>query len=205
MPVTYPATMPTTGVTSVSWTNSTASLISRSPFTFQGQAQNWGGQIRFASVTVEDLNRDSAEEWIGFLDSLNGTTGTFLFGDPNANTTLGSGGGSPVANGANQSGDSLAIRGAPNSVSNWLRRGDWIQIGTTTRARLYKVTQNVNTSSTGTATIPVWPNLRMNTIDDEVIYRTYPKGLFRRSNPTYDYTESNDCKYSISFTCEEVI
>ena len=110
MPVSYPASVPTSGVTSLNWTNMTSSLVSRSPFTFQGQAQSWGGSIRMASVTVDNLNREQAEDWIGFLDSLNGTIGTFLFGDPMAALPMGVGGiaNNPRVAGANQTGDVLS-------------------------------------------------------------------------------------------------
>ena len=104
MPVSYPAQVPTSGITSISWTNATASLISRSPFTFQGQSQSYPGAIRYASISVENLDREDAEDWVGSLDSLQGTKGTFLFGDPMAKTPMGVGGGNPVVNGANQTG-----------------------------------------------------------------------------------------------------
>ena len=53
MPVSYTAQVPTSGITSLSWTNVTTSLISRSPFTFQGQSQNY----LVAIVTGKQIGR----------------------------------------------------------------------------------------------------------------------------------------------------
>ena len=50
MAVSYPANMPTSGVTSIEWTNTTSSLISRSPFSLKGQAQSWGGAVRLPQL-----------------------------------------------------------------------------------------------------------------------------------------------------------
>lgn len=205
MPVSYPTTLPTSGVTSISWSNMTSSLVSRSPFTYQGQAQSWGGAIRIATVTVENLNREQAEDWIGFLDSLRGTLGTFLFGDPMAALPLGQGGiaNNPRVAGANQTGDTLNVKGTASNTVGWLKRGDWVQIGSGVDARLYKVVQDVNTSS-NTATLTLWPNLRTNYPDNTPIILRNPVGLFRRSDGVFSY-EQIGCNYSLSFNIEEIV
>lgn len=205
MPVPYPAAMPTSGITTLNWTNSTASLISRSPFTFQGQAQAYPGAIRSAQVSVDNLNRDEVEDWVGFLDSLYGTIGTFLFGDPAAITPMGVGGGSPVVQNVGAT-DAISVATSYTSgVTRWLMRGDWVQIGTGLNSRLYKVSTQVNLNSSGVGTIIFWPSFRRRPVAGESVFINNPKGLFRRSNGSYTYTESNDCKYSLSFDCEEVI
>lgn len=209
MPVSYPASMPTSGITSLSWTNATSSTITKSPFSFQGQAQSYGGAIRYASITVENLNRGQAEDWVAFLDSLNGTMGTFLFGDPMATVPMGVGGGSPTVRSINNATrDSITVTTSLTSnTNNWLRRGDWIQIGTGLDARLYKVLNQVNiTGSTGASNvINLWPSYRRTPVVGEAVGITNPRGLFRRSSGTYSYTEDNGCKYGLSFDCEEVI
>lgn len=209
MPVSYPASMPTSGLTSLSWTNATSSTITKSPFSFQSQAQSYGGAIRYASITVENLNRGQAEDWVAFLDSLNGTMGTFLFGDPMATVPMGVGGGSPTVRSINNATrDSITVTTSLTSnTNNWLRRGDWIQIGTGLDARLYKVLNQVNiTGSTGASNvINIWPSYRRTPVVGEAVIITNPRGLFRRSSGTYSYTEDNGCKYGLSFDCEEVI
>ena len=209
MPVSYPAVMPTSGVTSIQWTNTTSSLVSRSPFSLKGQAQSWSGAIRFASVTVENLNREQAEDWIGFLDSLHGTLGTFLFGDPHAVVPLGTGGGSPkVLAVSTSTRDVITINGGPTGSTRptWLKRGDWIQLGTGLNARLYKVMQDVSVNSTGVSgNIILWPKFRINPVAGDTVIINNPKGLFRRANGSYSYSEDNGCKFSLAFDIEEVI
>lgn len=207
MAVSYPATMPTSGVTSVQWTNATSSLISRSPFSFQGQAQSYGGGIRYASITVEDLNREQAQDWLGFLDSLNGTLGTFLFGDPMAATPQGSGGGGPTVSAVNgTTRDTLTVSTNLTTTTNgWLRRGDWIQLGQGLDARLYKVCNNVSINSSGQSNnINVWPKFRNIPTAGDAVTILNPKGLFRRTSGSYSYSQVA-CNYSLSFDCEEVI
>ena len=207
MAVTYPANMPTSGVTSIEWTNTTSSLISRSPFSLKGQAQSWGGAIRFASITVENLNRAQAQDWLGFLDSLNGTIGTFLFGDPMAATPQGSGGGGPTVRAVNSATrDILTVdTNLTGTINNWLRRGDWIQLGQGANARLYKVCNHVaiingvNYSNN----INVWPKFRSIPQAGDPVIILNPQGLFRRSSGAYSYSQVG-CNYSLSFDCEEV-
>ena len=210
MPVSYPAQVPTSGITSLSWTNATASLISRSPFTFQGQSQNYLGAIRYASITVDGLNREDAEDWVGFLDSLHGTKGTFLFGDPMAVTPMGTARGTALVNSVGLgSRDLISAKNVPTTGSqlNFLKRGDWIQLGAGLNSRLYKVVSNVNKSNTTgvTSNIFLWPTFRITPNVDDVITFENPKGLFRRSSGTFNYSEENGCMYSLSFDCEEVI
>lgn len=212
MPVSYPASMPTSGLTSLSWTNATSSTITKSPFSFQGQAQSYGGAIRYASITVENLSREEAEDWVGFLDSLNGTMGTFLFGDPMATAPIGVGGGGSltVRSVNNTTRDMISVNTnyTGSNVVNWLKRGDWIQIGSEINSRLYKVVSpsvTVFGSNSASSNIVLWPTFRRNPIVGEAVIINSPKGLFRRSSAAYSYTEDNGCKYGLSFDCEEVI
>ena len=210
MPVSYPAQVPTSGITSISWTNATASLISRSPFTFQGQSQSYPGAIRYASISVENLNREDAEDWVGFLDSLYGTRGTFLFGDPMAKVPMGTARGTALVNAVNSATrDIITAKNVPTTGTqyNFLRRGDWIQLGEGLNSRLYKVTNNVNKNNTTgvTSNIHLWPSFRITPNTDDTIIFENPKGLFRRSTGTFNYSEENGCIYSLSFDCEEVI
>ncbi len=205
MAITYPLQIPTSGITSINWTNSVASLISRSPFTFQGQAQTYPGQIRHAQVSVENRNREDAEDWVGFLNALNGCGGTFLMGDPlGIRPRRGSTTGVTVR-GSNQSGSTLLVNTTQINEVNWASRGDWLQIGAGSSSRLYKVTMPANTDSNGYTSLEIWPSLRMTPTNGQSIVMNNPKGLFRLSSGTFDYSEQDGCKYSLSFSCEEVI
>lgn len=65
-------------------------------------------------------------------------------------------GGTPLVNGAGQTGTTLAIDGATASTTGWLLQGDLVQVGSYT----YLVTQDVTTSAGGAATLNIFPTLR---------------------------------------------
>lgn len=67
----------------------------------------------------------------------------------------GVGGGTPLVNGANQTGSALVVDGAPASATGWLRQGDLIVVAG--GSVVFDVTADVNTSSVGAATIPIHP------------------------------------------------
>ena len=64
--------------------------------------------------------------------------------------------GTPLVNGAGQTGTTLAIDGATASTTGWLLQGDLVQVGSYT----YLVTQDVTTSAGGAATLNIFPTLR---------------------------------------------
>ena len=208
MAITYPLAIPTVGVQSLTWTNANVSIVSRSPFTFQGQVQNYAGQIRFASVSISDVLRDSGEEWVGFLDALQGSRGTFLMGDPSGKTPRGTARTNVLSRTAQPAGQStLLIKGGPtdNNRSRFFEAGDWIQIGSGLNSRLYKVTRLCNLYASGEGNVEIWPALRKPTAVDDPVIVTNTVGLFRLSNGTYSYLQDNTCRYSVDFDCEEVI
>lgn len=74
---------------------------------------------------------------------------------PHLLTNFGVGGGTPLVNGAGQTGDTLVIDGAGTNVTNWLRKGDIINwVGD---QLIYDVNGDVNTDGGGNASIPIHP------------------------------------------------
>lgn len=204
MAITYPLTAPvaTEGVTSVTFYPTNATVISKSPFTYQGQVQSWGGQILSADVSIQNVMRDSGESWISFLTALKGSKGTFLLGDPMASTPMGSATANVAINTAVSSGaSSISIKNGTASKVGFLKAGDWIQINN----RLYKNLKDVTTNASGVATLDIWPDLRSAVAVDAVVTLLSPKGLFRLSSGSFEYSIDNSNKYSISFTCEEAL
>ncbi len=206
MPITYPLSLPTSlGPSQIELRGTHATVISRSPFTYQSQVQAYTGQLWSATVTIPPCPRSIAEDWITFLLSLKGSYGTFLLGDPNGKTPRGTPTGTPLVVGAGQTGSTLNIDGCTNSVTGWLKAGDYIQIGTGSSAQLYKVLTQVNTSGTGTATLDIWPNLRTSPADNAAIITSNCVGKFRLSRNTAEWNIDNRSFYGITFDCEEAL
>ena len=121
---------PAPGPRNVEWSPVSSVAAFASPFTLQQQVQAHQGQLWQAKVEWPPMNEITAAQWIAFLLKLNGKQGTFLFGDCVRKTPYGSAGGTPIVDGAGQTGQSLLTRGWPASTAGNLRAGiDWIQLG----------------------------------------------------------------------------
>lgn len=204
MSISYPLSLPSVKSPSrVVISASSAVAISRSPFTFATQVQKFAGQLWLAEITLPPMTRsDGAADWIAFLLKLNGQEGTFLLGDNTATTPRGTATGSPLVNGASQTGQSLITDGWTNSVTNILKAGDYISIG----QRMYMVLNNVNSNGSGQATLDIWPALRESPGDNDVITTANCKCLFRlASNSVQVFDSAADFVYTVSFSAVEAV
>ena len=205
----YPLTFPTqTGVASVEITATDIVSISESPFTLAQQVVRHAGARWSATIRIPPVKRSDSEYWNSFLLRLRGQFGTFLLGDPNAATPRGSAAsaaGTPVVNGANQTGNELAIDGLPVSATGYLLAGDYIQLGSGSTARLYKVLEDVDTNGSGQATLNLWPDLRSSPADGATITVSGAKGIFRLATNDATWTINNAGFYSISFAAVEAL
>jgi hypothetical protein len=202
MAITYPLTLPTTGISSVEFRTVNANATSQSPFTFKQQVISHGGQQLSATVNLAPMRRAEASVWKAALISLKGSLGTFLLGDPNycfPRGTLRSTSAQQFASVSGNAGDTFFTITMTNQ-SDTLLAGDYIQVGLESGARLYQVLED----QTGDGTIEVFPNLRTNYVD-ELVGTNDPKGVFRLSNNVTSWSIDNASVYGISFDCVEAI
>lgn len=191
MAITYPLSIPTSpGFTDLRITARSAVAISESPFTYQQQIQKHQGQKWEVEITLPPMVRADAEEWIGFLLSLNGREGTFLVGDPVGATPRGIATGTPLVKGASQTGNSLITDGWTISQTGILKRGDWFNLGSGSSIELYKNLNDADSDGSGEATLDVWPSLKTVPADNAAITVLNCKGLFR--------LPSNEMAYAIN-------
>jgi len=203
---TYPLTMPShTGIRSVSLRATNAVAYDRSPFTFAGQAQASAGQMWEADVSLPPMKRADAEVWIAWLTSLRGQYGTFLMGDPSAATPRGLGNGTPLVNGAGQTGDTLNIDGCGANKTNYLRSGDYIQLGAASSATLHKVLEDVSTDGSGQATLTLWPHIRTAPANNSTVVTSSAVGNFRLSSNSAEWSISEASIYGINFSAMEAV
>ena len=209
MAETYPLTFPTqTGVTSVEITATDVVSISESPFTFSQQVVRHAGARWSATIRIPPVKRSDSEYWNAFLLRLRGQFGTFLLGDPNGATPRGSAAtaaGTPVVNGASQTGNELAIDGLPASATGYLKAGDYVQLGSAATARLYKVLEDVSSNASGEATLNLWPDLRSSPADGATVVVSNAKGIFRLTSNDATWAINNAGFYSISFAAVEAL
>lgn len=208
MSINYPLSLPqTNAIRSIELRTINAVAYSRSPFTFSGQVHAYAGQMWQADVTLKPMRRSDAEEWISWLVSLKGQFGTFYLGDPLACTPRGSARDADTitVDGATTSGNTIDIQSAPVSTTNYLKAGDYLQIGTGISRQLFKVLQNVSTDSSGTATVDVWPNVRTSIADNASVTVQSTQGLFRLASNETSWSVNEASIYGLTFGAMEAL
>jgi hypothetical protein len=206
MSIVYPLTPPATPVfKGITLKHTDVVGSSRSPFTREAQFYRHQGQILQGSMRLPVMLRPEAEDWIAFLLSLKGMSGTFLMGIAGCDTARGTLGGVPLVNGAGQTGETLALDGASNSITNWLKAGDWFQLGTGLNTHLHKNLTNANSNGSGQVNLDVWPRLRVSPADNDPIVISSPKGLWRLATNDIDYDLSPPLLFDMEFPVIEAI
>lgn len=209
MAISYPLSLPTiTGIANIVLTARNSIAVATSPFTLSQQVMKHQGARWEANVTLPPMKRSSAEEWIAFLISLNGQYGTFLLGDPIGATARGvasTNAGTPLVNGGSQTGQTLNIDGAPNSITGYLKAGDYIQLGTNSSSRLHKVLADANSNASGQVSLDIWPALRSSPADNSSVIVANTKGLFRLSSSDASFSIDHTSVYGITFSAAEAL
>jgi len=207
MAITYPLSLPvaTKAIQSIEIRAVNAVAYARSPFTFAGQAFAYAGQMWTADVTLKPMKRADAEQWNAWLFSLRGQLGTFLMGDPMGATARGVATGTPLVNGASQTGGSLVIDGATISTTGWLKAGDYIQLGSGSSSRLHKVLADANSDGSGNVTLDIWPHIRVAPADNAAVTVSDAKGLFRLSSNDQGFSINESAIYGMTFGAMEAV
>lgn len=209
MAETYPLSLPThTGIASMNWAAESRVAVTESPFTLSQQVVKHAGQRWAGTYALPAMKREDAEVWNAFLLRLDGSFGTFLMGDPIAATPRGSAAstpGTPVVNGADQTGHELAIDGLPASATGYLKSGDYIQLGSGSASKLHKVLEDVDSNASGEATLNIWPDLRSSPSDGATVAVSNAKGVFRLVDNTTNWDIGSNSFYAISFSFVEAL
>mgnify|MGYP003647377633 CR=1 FL=1 len=208
---TYPITLPTE--TSTQPTNTTFRIRrvvgqSASPFTGEQQTFRHQGEWWEAEVTLPPMKHAYAREWVAKLVSMRGVYGQMLLGDWDGRTARGtasSSAGTPLVNGASQTGNSLIIDGATASQTGYLKAGDYIQLGTGISSRLHMVVADANTDGSGNATLDIEPALRTSPTDNLNISVSNTKGVFRLTDNATEWDSNAVALYGITFAVVEYL
>ena len=170
--------------------------VSTSEFSFVTQKQVHSGQ-RF-EITLEYPPMTSAEAgaWTAFLLKMNGQEGTVYVEDPDRQTAEGVATGTPLVNGASQTGNELVTDGWTISTTDILKAGDLIQIGD----YMYLNLSDVNSDGSGNATLDIWPNLRSSPADNAAITVSNCKTLMRLASNSAQWTTDNMKNYGITIS-----
>lgn len=172
---------------------------STSPITGIGKIYEHPGQWWEAELTIPPPKSIIlAEEVVAAFMSLRGKAGSLLMGDPLNRAPRGVGGGTPVVDGASQTGNTLAVRGGPLSTTNWLRPGDWLQLGSGADTHLHKCLAAGTTDGTGRVTLDIWPRLRTSPADGATITLAPALGHWELGTNRFEYTIRAAMTYGFS-------
>jgi hypothetical protein len=106
--------------------------------------------------------------------------------------------------GASQTGNSLVVWGFGESLSNRLKAGDYIQLGSGSSSRLHMITQDTASDFTGKATLSLWPALRSSPADAAALTVSGAKGVFElTADPQWD--SDMNCVTSVTLPIREVL
>lgn len=188
MTISYPLSFPTSfGVSEFTIDLIKAVAVTESPFSFSQQVQEHPGEVWEINCVLNMLERSQAEYYNAFILSLAGRIGTFTMAIPGSETPQGVATGTPLVNGAGQTGRSLNIDGFTPGVTGILKAGDFIQLGSGSSTRLHKNLSDVNSNGSGQVTVDLAPKIVTAPADNDPVIVTNAKGLFRlksNSNPT---------------------
>jgi len=207
---TYPISFPsTTGAqpTSTTFRLMTTVAMTESPYTGAQQVFQYQGNWWEAEITCPPMNHSTAREVIATLTSLRGGIGQILLGDWDGRTARGtasSSAGTPLVNGADQTGNTLVIDGAAASQTGYLKKGDYIQIGSGLSSRLHIVVEDANTDGSGNSTLSIEPELRTSPADDTAITVANAQGVFRLVGNA-EWNANAISTYGISFAVKEYL
>lgn len=131
------------------------------------------GAYWFCTVSYTTLNATRWRALEAFLASLEGAAGRFYFGPQHAKTPVGTGAGTPLVQGASQTGSSLITDGwTPSSAI--LKAGDYFHFDVSGKRELKIVTSDVTANGSGVATIAFKPPIRTSPADNAPIVTSSP-------------------------------
>lgn len=177
-----------------------------SSYTLQDSVYKWPGERWRADVTLPPTtDKTKAGEWKAFGVKLQGSFGTFLMGDASAKQPRGVVSGVITVDGAGQTGNQLNATGFLSLTDFVFRAGDYIQLGSGQSSRLHMVVDDVDSDSSGDATLNIEPALRESPTNGATITYINARGVFRLSSNSYSWRVSPGPTYRMSFQAEEVI
>jgi len=172
-----PSTIPTEVVAAIAtgtFRIVTNTMTHTSPLSGHTQTVEFPGQRWRLDWTFKPLQSANADIMKAFLISLNGRAGRFYGFDPAKRTPRGVGTGTPLVNGASQTGTTLITDGWTTSQTGIMKKGDYFAVN----GELKMITEDCNSDGSGNATLTFGPALRNSPGDNNAITVTNPVTTF---------------------------
>jgi hypothetical protein len=159
------------------------------------------GSLWIARYSLPRMKRNDAVEWLSFFAQLEGRANTFNAFDPEGKELRGTGIGTPLVNGASQTGSSLVTDGwGANQIV--LRTGDYFSVN----SELKMVTEDILSDGSGNATINFKPFLRNSPTNNAPLIINNPVvEMFLSQDQIIIDTNHNGIYLPFTFTARESI
>jgi hypothetical protein len=174
----------------------------RSPLNGVTQTVALDGDRWEASFELPPMLRAQAALWQSFFAKLRGRAGRFYAYDPDARAPRGTIAGTPLVNGASQTGSTLNIDGVTNGTT--LLEGDYIAFDTSVGRELKMVTADV-TASGGAMAVAISPPIRTSPANNETIITASPTCVMMLADDAMEWAADHMSVYGISFTGVEAV
>lgn len=157
-----------------------------------------------AEYELPPMRRADAEPWIAWLTTLQGSHQRFYAWDPSATAPRGSVAGSPVVDGASQTGTTLNTTGWTPNAEGVLLTGDFLAFETPSGWReLHQVVNDVDADGSGDAAITIAPPIRESPDDTEPLITTQPSCVMHLPDNAVQWSVDEANIYTIKFNAEE--
>jgi len=170
--------------------------IFRSPLTGAMQTVDRSGEHLVATLTYNSLKTADRALLIAFLAKLNGQQHrvTLPF---HAVDNQGAFGGTPLVNGASQTGIFLSVDGATINITDWMKAGDVFSVN----GEMKICTADAHSNGSGVVGLYFSPRLRTSPPDSDPIETTNPVGTFMLASPTqsWNYRPGSFSDFVIQF------
>jgi hypothetical protein len=156
------------------WGIITNSQTFRSPLSGSVQTLELPGARWRVTLTFNNLKRAERAALKAFLAQLRGPAGRFTLHNFAEPTPQGAATGTPLVNGASQTGASLATDGWTPNITGILKAGDYFAVG----GELKIITADASSNGSGQATLEFEPPLRASPADNASITTSQPTATF---------------------------
>lgn len=174
--------------------------IHLSPITGAIQTVDRGGERWVFSLNFVNLTGANRAVMQAFLVKLNGQQHRFTLHN-HAENQRGAFGGTPLVEGGSQTGVSLNIDGVSNSVTNWIRAGDWFSVN----SELKQCVDDTNSDGTGDVVVTFRPRLRTAPANNAPITTSSATGQFLLAVNSVKWSNRPGDFSDLSFTAIEDI
>lgn len=205
---TYPLSMPTSPSNFVTseWRIVRSVSVTQSPFTFAQQVAEFQGAIWTTTVTLPPMSRADAGSWQAFFMQLHGRKGTFLLGDPDGKSILGTASGTISVDGDHAVGAfDISVDGVNALQTTAFKAGDYVQFGSGSSAKLHMIVSDISSNSSGQATLQIEPPLKTAISNNDVITYSNTVAVMRMDSNDLEWSADHVSRYGISFSASEVL